>query len=339
MLGLQVGAPLDFILEVVVVLLQQLDGVGVGHAGKVAGCDQLEALDQALVKELVEEGQLVGAVVQQVADDVAGHGLGGLEIGVQVGEGHLGLDHPELGGVAGVVALLGAEGGAERVDVAQRHGHGLGLQLAGNGQVDRTLEEVLRVVNAALVVAGDVVEVKGGHLEHLTGALAVRAGKNRRMHVGKAVLMEELVQGERRLAAHAERSVEGVGAGAQVGHGAQVVHAHLLFLQRIVAAAGAEHGDFIRIDFKGLLGARGHNNAAGDLKARVQTALGDLGIVGELVGLKNDLDGLIAAAVGQRDKADIFRIAHSLGPAADGDLGAVCRGGLVQRCKFRSLHG
>ena len=30
------------------------------------------------------------------------------------------------------------------------------------------------------------------------------------MHVGKAVLMEELVQGERRLAAHAERSVEKV---------------------------------------------------------------------------------------------------------------------------------
>ena len=202
-----------------------------------------------------------------------------------------------------------------------------------------TLEEVLRVVNAALVVAGDIVEVKGGHLEHLTGALAVRAGENRRMHVGKAVLMEELVQGERRLAAHAERSVEGVGAGAQVGHGAQVVHAHLLFLQRIVAAAGAEHGDFIRIDLKGLLGARGHNNAAGDLKARVQTALGDLGIVSQFVSLENNLDGLIAAAVGQRDKADIFRIAHSLGPAADGDLGAVCRGGLVQRCKFRSLHG
>ena len=50
----------------------------------------------------------------------------------------------------------------------------------------------------------------------VTGALTVRAGENRRMHVGKAVLMEELVQGERRLAAHAERSVEGVGAAATI---------------------------------------------------------------------------------------------------------------------------
>ena len=57
------------------------------------------------------------------------------------------------------------------------------------------------------------------------------------------------------------------------------------------------------------------------LKARVQAALGDLGIVGELVSLENDLDGLIAAAVGQRDKADIFRIAHGFCPAADSDLG------------------
>ena len=151
--------------------------------------------------------------------------------------------------------------------------------------------------------------------------------------------MEELVQGKSSLAAHTERRVEGVGAGAQMGHGAQVVHAHLLFLQRVLGAAGAQHGDGVGVDLKGLLGVGGQHQGAGDLKAGVQAALGDLGIVGQFVSLENNLDGLIAAAVGQRDKADIFRIAHSLGPAADGDLGAVCRGGLVQRCKFRSLHG
>ena len=153
------------------------------------------------------------------------------------------------------------------------------------------------------------------------------------------MLVEELVQGKRRLTAHAERRVEGVGARAQVGHRAQIVHAHLLFLQRIIAAAGAEHGDFIGVDLKGLLGVRGQHQRAGDLKAGVQAALGDLGIVGELICLKYDLDRLIAAAVRQRDEADIFGIAHSLGPAADSDLRAVCGGSLVQRCKFRSLHG
>ena len=76
-------------------------------------------------------------------DHILGHGLGGVHIGVQVGKGHLRLDHPELGGVAGRVALLGAEGGSEGVHLAQRHGHGLGLQLTGDGQIDLLLEKVL----------------------------------------------------------------------------------------------------------------------------------------------------------------------------------------------------
>ena len=84
-----------------------------------------------------------------------------------------------------------------------------------------------------------------------------------------------------------------------MGHGAQVVHAHLLFLQRIIAAAGAKHGDLVGVDLKGLLGVRGQHQRAGDLKTGVQAAFGDLGIVGELICLKHDLDRLIATAVRQ----------------------------------------
>ncbi len=107
------------------------------------------------------------------------------------------------------------------------------------------------------------------------------------------------MQGKSGLAAHTERSVKGVGAGAQVGHGAQVIDTHLVFLQRIITAAGAQHRNVIGVDLKRLLSAGVTDQRAGDLKARVQAALGDLGIVGELVSLENDLDGLIAAAVGQ----------------------------------------
>eukprot|EP00965_Chrysotila_dentata_P011950 392802-Pleurochrysis_carterae.AAC.1 len=39
---------------------------------------------------------------------------------LQVAKGHLRLDHPELGQVASGVRLLGTEGWAEGVDVAQR---------------------------------------------------------------------------------------------------------------------------------------------------------------------------------------------------------------------------
>ncbi len=69
MLGLHINAPLHFELEVVVVLLQQFDGIGVADAAKIAVGNQLQTLDQALINELVEECQLVGAVIQQVADD------------------------------------------------------------------------------------------------------------------------------------------------------------------------------------------------------------------------------------------------------------------------------
>ena len=53
MLGLQIGAPLDLVLEVVVILLQQFDGVGVADAGKVRAGDQLKALDQVVSYGLV----------------------------------------------------------------------------------------------------------------------------------------------------------------------------------------------------------------------------------------------------------------------------------------------
>ena len=59
-LGLDVGTPLDLVLELVIVLFQDLDSIGVADAAEVAALHQLQALDQALVHELVEEGQLVG---------------------------------------------------------------------------------------------------------------------------------------------------------------------------------------------------------------------------------------------------------------------------------------
>ena len=67
MLGLQVNAPAYFILEVVIVLFQQFDGIGVAHAGKIAVGNQLQTLDQALIKELDEECQLVLVMASAVS--------------------------------------------------------------------------------------------------------------------------------------------------------------------------------------------------------------------------------------------------------------------------------
>ena len=158
------------------------------------------------------------------------------------------------------------------------------------------------------------------------------------MYIGKAVLVEELMQGISGLAAHTERSVKGVGAGAQVGQGAQVIHAHLVFLQRVIAAAGAQHRNGIGVDLKRLLSVGGQHQGAGHFKAGVQAGFCNLGIVFQLVRLENDLHGLIAAAVCQRDKTDLFRIAHGFCPAADSNFGTIRRGSLIERCNFNSFH-
>ena len=61
--------------------------------------------------------------------------LGEVHVLLEVHERDLGLHHPELGEVAAGLALLGAEGGAEAVDLAERRGGGLDVELARLGEV------------------------------------------------------------------------------------------------------------------------------------------------------------------------------------------------------------
>ena len=90
---------------------------------------------------------VLGAVLEHVAEDALEERLGQVHVVVQVVEGHLRLDHPELGQVAGGVGVLGAEGRAEGVDLAQGAGEDLGLELAADRQVRGLAEEVLGEVD------------------------------------------------------------------------------------------------------------------------------------------------------------------------------------------------
>ena len=114
---------------------------------------------QALVDELVEEGHLLRRVVQDVGDDELDHILGELHVVGEVGKRDLRLDHPELGRVAGGVGVFGAEGRAEGIDVAEGLREGLAVELAGDGQVRLLAEEVLAVVDLAVLGAGQVVKI------------------------------------------------------------------------------------------------------------------------------------------------------------------------------------
>ena len=121
MLAGQVGAPAHGELKLVPLLLclfQYLHTLGVGQVHKVFLEHALEPLDEAVVDHLVEEGQVVGAVVERIFHAVLDEVLLECHEAVELQEGDFGLYHPELGQVAGRVALLGAEGAVVTTDRA-----------------------------------------------------------------------------------------------------------------------------------------------------------------------------------------------------------------------------
>ena len=224
----------------------------------------MQAVEQTLVDEGVEELHLVRAAFEHGVDDILHHRLHALEIVVQIGEGHLRLDHPELGGVALGVGDLGAEGGAEGVHIAEGHGKVFGVELTGDGQVGGLSEKVLAEIDAAGLLAGRVVGIQGGDTEHLSGALGVGAGDDGRVDIDKAAVLEEFMHRRGRDAAHAEGGGEEVGAGAQMLDRAQKLHTVALLLQRVIRRGDALHLNGLGLELKGLLGLRGQHQGAAD---------------------------------------------------------------------------
>ena len=319
-LGLQVAAPEHLVVELVVVLLQNGDGLGVGHPPEVGVGHMLQTLDQALVHEAVEEGQLVGALPHDFLDNELDHGLGHIHVALQVGEGHFRLDHPELGGVALGVGVLSPEGGAEGVHIAEGHGEVFGVQLAGDGQVSGLAEEVLGVVDGAVLIAGRILGVQGGDPEHLTGAFAVAGGDDGGVDIDKAPLLEKLVDGVGRHAPHPEGGGEQVGPRTQVLDGPQELHAVALLLQGIVGGGGALYLDFAGLQLQGLLGLGGQHHGAGDDQGGAHVLGGDVLIVFQAAGLHDDLEVLEAGAVVQFHEAEVLHVPDGAGPAAHGDF-------------------
>ena len=299
----------------------------------------LQTLPQALVHKAVKEVDLIGAALQHPADDVLDHSLGHVHVAGQITEGHLRLDHPELGGVALGIGVLSTEGGAEGVHIAEGHGKVLGVQLAGHGKAGLFAEEVLGVVHLAILGLGYVVEVEGGHLEHLAGALTVGAGDDGGLDIDEAPALEELVDGVGRHGADAERGGKQIGAGPQVLDGAQEFHAVALLLQGIVGGGLALHLDSGGLDLQRLLGVRCQHYGAADDQGRAHVLRGDLLIIGQLPGGHDHLQILKAGAVVQLDEAEGLHIADGTRPAADRDLFAA-QSFLIgeDRCDSHSFH-
>ena len=111
------------------------------------------------------------------------------------------------------------------------------------------------------------------------------------------------------------------------------------FLQGVlVGRAVAQDLDGIGVQLKGLLGLRGEYQSALDAQAAVQAGVDDFVVVCQLAGFQHHLQGLEAAAVRQGDEADVLGVTDVLGPAADGQLGAVGGGVLEQRDDLGTFH-
>jgi len=287
-LALEIAAPVGLELEGLGRLLELFYRVGIGEAREGGGDHLGEHVDETALDALVEEGEILGAIRQGDPRQVLEKVLGEVHVVDDVAEGHLGLDHPELGEMASRVGVLGPEGRAEGVDAAQGLAVSLDVELARDGEGGRLAEEVLGVVHG-LPGLGYPLEVEGRHLEHLARALRVGGGDEGRMDVVEAALLEELVHGEGHPVADAGHGAEGIGPGAEVGDLAEEFEGVRLLLQWIaVRGRLADDGQGADPDFQLLAGGRGGDEAALDADAGARRDAGELGGRGCCRGLVED---------------------------------------------------
>ena len=270
MLGLKVKAEAGRILETLAARLEDVDGLTIGATGEGLRHHAFQPFHQSLVHKTVEKIEVVRAAFQHPPDHEAGQVLGKVHIVVEIGKSDLGLDHPELGGVARRVGIFSPESRTEGIDLAKAESEAFGLKLTGNGQAAFLAEEILRKGVFARLHGG--VGRQGGHAEHLARPLAVGAGQDGRVHVIKAVAVEEVMHRLRGLGPDAEGRPVFVGAHAQMGDGAQEFVGMTFFLERIGFGIGqTENGHVRGADFPFLpLAGRFHQLAAdGDAGSRI----------------------------------------------------------------------
>ena len=237
MLGLKVAAPVHGIFEFRAGLFEQLHGLGIRYAGKVVFNNVCKPVKQSLVNKAVEELQLVRAALHNGSYYVFYHCLGNFHVSGQVAEGHFRLYHPELRRMARREGIFRPERGAEGIYIAESHCKRFAVKLSAHGQISFPAEEILAVVNLAVLGLGQVIHVKRCHAEHFARAFAVARGDERGMHIKEAALVKEAVYGLRHNAAHPECRLEHVRAGPKVLNGAKVFKAVPFFLKGIVPVA------------------------------------------------------------------------------------------------------
>mmetsp|Transcript_48554 Transcript_48554/g.100404 ORF Transcript_48554/g.100404 Transcript_48554/m.100404 type:complete len:276 (+) Transcript_48554:380-1207(+) len=252
MLAAQVHAPLHGHLEACGgrLLDQDLDSLGVTDAGEGLCEKILQALYQPLLHVGIEPYQVLTVVIHGIAHAELQIVLGTLHIVVDVGKGQLWLDHPELSQMPGGVRVLCPESGSEGVDIRERTAVVLHAELTAHGEEGRLPEEVLGVVDLALVPRQPFflfVCEQRCDLEHLARALAIRCGNERSVHVEEALGPEELMSRLCQGSPDACHRSDEVGPRPEVGDRAEVLHAVALLRQGVLLGVDPpEQEDLVR---------------------------------------------------------------------------------------------
>ena len=318
MLGLQIDAPIYGELEALAALLENLDRLGVGHLRIVSLAQCTETLKQALIHEAIEEIQLLGTFIHNMADDILDHIPCQLHIIVQIRKGDLGLDHPELSRMTCRIRILRTEGRTEGVDITERHRVGLALELARNREVRALAEEVLGEVHLTRLGERGILHIQGGDAEHLARAFGIRGRDDGGVHIHKAAIVEEGMDRIGNLGAHAEYRGEQIRSRAKVRLLSKELHTVALGLQGVIGGRSTLNLDLIRLQLKGLLcpGRQGQNTRHNQSRADVLRR--DRIVIINSVSLKHHLDALEIRAVVQINKSKSLGVTQVAHPSADG---------------------
>ena len=242
--------------------------------------------------------------------------------------------------MAGRKTVFRAEGWTERVHVAKRHGKDFRVQLSGNRKRHGLGKEILGIIHLSFRRAGRIRHVQRGYLEHFACAFAIAAGDQGRVHIQKALVMEETMDGLRGDGTHPKRALEQVCPGPQMLNGAQIFQRMTFFLQRIIRRAVAKDGHAVRLQFKGLLHAGGDNQGSGNFQgsAHVQR-FHHIPVIMQLILLNNDLQVFETTAVVDLHERKGLAFPRRAYPAADRNVCHIALGrGFIQRANKNLCH-
>ena len=288
------GAEIRTPFDVAPLRLQEGDGVGVADPVE-RRLDGLEFRDVT-----AQRLELIALVEEDALHDPADEALLEFHVPLGVDPGGFGFHHPELGQVAARLRLLGPEGGAEAVHLAERRRGGLHIKLP-------RLREV----------RGAEIEVLG--LEEGARRFADGAGEDGSVDVNEPLVVEEVVDRPDDLVPDAHDRDLPRAPQPQVAVLEEEIDAVLLGLDRKVGRRAQDFevrpGEF---DAGGRAGIGAHEPRHGDarLVPHGGQRLPHLGR--DLVAHEDALD--LVRAVAKHEKGDLAAGAEAPNPSAEADF-------------------